>query len=272
MDDYFDQPAPDASRGNALGLARQGIAQFANAQHCTNAAGQYRHAICIMREEAPRPELLFPVDGMLLMGWRSRITQLVDEAQKHAERAAPRAATLLADQQGRIVLTDASGNIMATDSIQFRETLFAFQLGRNKHLDQLAEPPRTAPDGAQEAAAAEATRDAGNRHLAMQVQAQAILELNKIYVQLRLHMPSPEMPSVSRTDAKETELRRGKRTDMPAPFAEVQALFAETEKLLERIMETEKDLVQHWFLNELERLLRGMSRSLARIESKMSDA
>ncbi|MFS0758294.1 hypothetical protein ABC383_26865 [Noviherbaspirillum sp. 1P10PC] len=32
----------------------------------------------------------------------------------------------------------------------------------------------------------------------------------------------------------------GKRTDVPAAFAEVQALFAETKKLLERLMEADK--------------------------------
>ena len=39
----------------------------------------------------------------------------------------------------------------------------------------------------------------------------------------------------------------GKRTDVPAAFAEVQALFAETKKLLERLMEAGQDLVQHFF-------------------------
>jgi len=64
----------------------------------------------------------------------------------------------------------------------------------------------------------------------------------------------------------------GKRTDVPAAFAEVQALFAETKKLLERLTETGQDLVQHCFLNEFQGLLGGISRSLAKIDSKMSDA
>ena len=272
VDDYFRPPAPDGSRGNALGLTTRGMAQFAHMRHATDAAGPYRHAIGRLRDDAPRPETLFPLEGLLLMGWRSRITQLINEAYMNAEAAASRAAKLLSGQEGRIVLTDANGNVMATSSIQFKETLFAFQLRHNEHLNQLAVPPQDAAGGEQEKAAAGAAENTGDRRLAMQAQAQCLLELNDTYVPLALHMPSSVMPLVSMAKAIEAEVRSGRRTDFAAALAEVQALVLETERLFDGIMKTEQGLVQHWFLVELTKLLDGMDLSCRRIKSFIAGA
>lgn len=257
VDNYLYAPVADPSGRNPLGLIVDGISPFSNLNHSTDSAGQYRHAIGKLHDVLPKLDTRILLDGMLDAGWRSRIAQLVNKAQKDAETAAKSEATkLLANPENGIFLIDQDGNTVSTDSIQFKETLLAFELGRNECLHQIAEPLQKAPGREDKTEIAEAEKHA----LAQQAQAQAILASNKSYVPLKLHMPSSMLRTVSKAKAIEVEVRTGLRTDLADALAEVDALCSETTQFFAEIMDLDtSDLARHWFLDQLTSLLDEMS-------------
>lgn len=277
VDRSVNAPAPDEAGGNPLGLNEDGISQPFTLNHSVDSAGQYRHAMGKLVDIPPEPHMGNHVAKMLDAGWRSQITQLVSEAKESAEMAAVRVASVLASKKSGFVLIDADGKIVAPDSIQFKESLFAFALRRNEYLNQITAPSQKAPSSkhkieatkAAKKAETEAERGAEQQRLAIQAQAKAILASNETYQPLKLHMPSSVMGLVSRTQAIEAEVRNGTRTDLSDASAEVKALFLKTEQFFDEVMEGEQDLVQHWFLDELTNLLDEISRSSKRIESLM---
>lgn len=206
VDSSLHAPVADKSGRNPLGLLVDGISPFSNLNHSTDSAGQYRHAIGKLHDVLSKLDTRSRLDGMLDAGWRSRIAQHVNKAQKDAETAAgSEAAKILANPENGIFLTDQDGNIVSTDSIQFRETLLAFELGRNECLHRIAEPPQKAPGREDKREIAEAEKHA----LAQQAQAQAILASNKSYVPLKRHMPSSMLRTVSKAKAIEVAVRTG---------------------------------------------------------------
>lgn len=256
VDSSLHAPVVDKSGRNPLGLIVDGISPFSNLNHSTDSAGQYRHAIGKLHDVLPKLDTRRRLDGMLDAGWRSRIAQLLNKAQKDAETAAgSKAAKLLAKPENGIFLTDQDGNIVSTDSIQFKETLLAFELGRNESLHQIAGPLQKALGREDKKETAKAEEHA----LAQQAQAQAILASNKSYVPLKLHMPSV-LRTESKAKAIEVAVRSGLRTDLADALAEVDALRFETTQFFEEIMDLEtSDLARHWFLDQLTSLLDEMS-------------
>lgn len=230
--------APDPSANNLLGVRQRATMAHLPNGHATDSGGKYLHALRQWRIKDSFRPAGSAVKSMLDQGWRSVVIAQVDQAEREADRSVREITSLFSHQSNGLSLTGKDGRQVDVSDVAMNDTLFAFALGHNEHLNQLAYPANMVPPSS-----------ANDLDPGSHAQAKAILELNKTYTPLTM-----KLSGLARARQLEDAVKKNRQTREVA-LDEVGGLVEQAKGLFNEGTSLKSDVARHWWITGMNNIL-----------------